>query len=157
SQGVDTPKARLIIPRDLGTLQDGSLGVPVPAIVKPNYEGSSKGIGDDSVGRDWRAVRALVEKLSRSYNGVLVEEFIPGVDITVPYMEGLGEDGVLQPVEYVVEAQARSKFNIYDYRLKNLEPSRVNVRCPADLPRDVAARVKVLSRQIVRALGMRDV
>ena len=37
---------------------------------------------------------------------------------------------------------ARSRFNIYDYRLKSAEASRVSVRCPPDLPRDVAARLR---------------
>ena len=160
SNGVDTPRARLITARDLPLLdkQDGSLGVPVPAIVKPNYEGSSKGIGDDSVARDSRSVRALVEKLVKAYPaGVIVEEFIPGVDITVPFIEGLGDEGVMAPVEYVIDAGARSKYNIYDYRLKNTEAGRVNVRCPAELPRDVLARIKSISRVVVRSLGMRDV
>src|SRR5437868_6097147 len=81
-QGVDTPKARLVTARDLSLLdREGSLGVPVPAIVKPNYEGSSKGIGDESVARDWKSMRVLVEKLVKQYPaGVLVEEFIPGID-----------------------------------------------------------------------------
>src|SRR5215831_7177896 len=52
-QGVDTPRARLVTARDLQALE-GSSGVPVPAIVKPNYEGSSKGISDESVARDWK-------------------------------------------------------------------------------------------------------
>jgi D-alanine-D-alanine ligase len=158
--GVDTPRSRLITPRDLPLLEkvEGSLGVPVPAIVKPNYEGSSKGIGDESVARDWRSMRALVEKLIKQYpSGVLVEEFIPGIDITVPFIEGLTEDGVLTPVEYVVEAGARSKHNIYDYRLKNTDSQRVGVRCPAELPRDVLQRVKHLSKTVVRAVGLRDV
>jgi D-alanine-D-alanine ligase len=117
-QGVDTPRARLVTARDMLTLdREGSLGVPVPAMVKPNYEGSSKGIGDESVARDWKSMRILLEKLIRSYPaGVLVEEFIAGTDITVPYIEGLGEDGVLPPVEYVIDPAARSKYNIYDYR-----------------------------------------
>jgi len=159
-QGVDTPRARLVTARDLPSLKDseGSLGVPVPAIVKPNYEGSSKGIGDESVGRDWRSVRALVEKLVKQYPaGVIVEEFIHGSDVTVPFIEGLGEDGVLTPVEYVVEAGARSKYNIYDYRLKNTESQRVGVRCPAELPRDVLQRIKQISKTVVRTLGMRDI
>jgi D-alanine-D-alanine ligase len=158
AQGVDTPRARLVTPRDLALLGDGSLGVPVPAIVKPNYEGSSKGIGDDSVARDWRTLRALVEKMLKLYpNGVLVEEFIPGIDVTVPFVEGLGDDGVLAPVEYVIEPSARSKYNIYDYRLKNSEPGKVQVRCPADLPRDVAVRLRSISKLVVRSLGLRDV
>src|SRR3954454_13721421 len=109
-QGIDMPKSRLVRERDLPSLEkvEGSLGVPVPAIVKPNYEGSSKGIGDESVGRDWRSMRALVEKLVKQYPaGVLVEEFIHGIDITVPFIEGLGEDGVMTPVEYVIDPAAR--------------------------------------------------
>src|SRR5689334_12581547 len=74
-QGVDTPRARLVSLRDLPHLErEGSFGVPLPAIVKPNYEGSSKGIGDDSVARDGKALRALVERMVRVYpSGVLVE------------------------------------------------------------------------------------
>src|SRR5262249_14795476 len=158
-QGVETPNAGLVTARGLHTLEkEGSLGVPVPAIVKPNYEGSSKGIGDESVARDWKSMRVLVEKLVKQYPaGVLVEEFIPGVDVTVPFIEGLGEDGVLAPVEYVIAEGARSKYNIYDYRLKNTESAKVSVRCPAELPRDVQARIKSISKIIVRTLGMRDV
>jgi D-alanine-D-alanine ligase len=159
-QGVDTPRARLVTARDLPLLEkiEGSLGVPVPAIVKPNYEGSSKGIGDDSVARDWRSLRSLVEKMVRQYPaGVLIEEFIPGVDVTVPFVEGLGDEGVLMPVEYVIDPAARSKFNIYDYRLKNTVPDKVAVRCPAELPRDVLARLKAITKLIVRQFGMRDV
>ena len=159
-QGVDTPQARLYTARDLPLIDkaEGSLGVALPCIVKPNYEGSSKGIGDDSVARDPRALKALVERsLARYPAGVLVEEFIAGTDITVPFIEGLGEDGVLTPVEYVIDQSARSKYNIYDYRLKNTESQKVNVRCPAELPRDVLQRIKAISKTVVRTLGMRDV
>jgi D-alanine-D-alanine ligase len=112
--GIDTPAARLVLPRDLPHLErESTLGVPLPAIVKPNYEGSSKGIGDDSVARDPRALRALVERMVRVYpSGVLIEEFVPGVDVTVPFVEGVGEDGVMSPVEYVIQEGARSKYNL---------------------------------------------
>jgi D-alanine-D-alanine ligase len=157
--GVDTPRSRLVTARDWPSLErvEGSLGVPLPAIVKPNYEGSSKGIGDDSVARDWRSLKSLTERTVRAWPaGVILEEFIPGIDVTVPYIEGLGPDGVLTPVEYVIAEGHRSRYNIYDYRLKNSEADAVSVRCPAELPRDVLARLRVLARTTVRALGMRD-
>ncbi len=164
AQGIDTPRAKLVTARDLANgLSEGTLSVPLPAIVKPNYEGSSKGIGDESVVRDWKSMRALVEKMLKQYPaGVLVEEFIAGTDVTVPFIEGLSAahesgEGVLTPVEYVIEPAARSRFNIYDYRLKNSESGRVNVRCPADLPRDVLARLRAISLKVVRTLGIRDV
>jgi D-alanine-D-alanine ligase len=63
----------------------------------------------------------------------------------------------MTPVEYVIDPAARSKFNIYDYRLKNTEAMRVGVRCPAELPFDVLSRVRAISKTVARVLGMRDV
>ncbi len=167
SHGIDTPTARLITARDLpdaakieGVL-GGSLGVPIPAIVKPNYEGSSKGISDESVARDWRSLRAIVQRMVEQYpQGVLIEEYIPGVDVTVPYIEGAAgrvHQGVLSPVEFIVPSNVRSKYNLLDYRLKNLDPGKVTVRCPAHQPRDVLVRLQTLTHNIVRILGLRDV
>ncbi len=158
AHNIDSPRARLLTPRDLATLAEASLGLAFPLIVKPNYEGSSKGIGDDAVARDPKVLKTLLARTLEQYPaGVLVEEFVAGTDITVPFIEGVGDEGVLAPVEYVIDPAARSKYNIYDYRLKNTEPGKVQVRCPAELPRDVAARLKILSRQVVRAIGVRDV
>jgi D-alanine-D-alanine ligase len=158
AQGIDTPRARLIQPEDLRRMREpGAIGLSYPVIVKPNYEGSSKGIGDDAVAREPRALAEMLTRAVRKYPaGVLVEEFVNGLDITVPFIEGLGDEGVLLPVDYVYEPGARSRFNIYDYRLKSSEASRVQVRCPPDLPRDVMARVRAISKTALRALGIRD-
>jgi D-alanine-D-alanine ligase len=93
----------------------------------------------------------------RSYpTGVLVEEFIAGTDVTVPFLEGYGDEGVLLPVDYDVEPAARSRFNLYDYRLKSSDSDAVSVRCPPDLPRDVVARLRAITKLAVRTLGIRD-
>ena len=144
-------------PRELAQACD-TPGVSFPAIVKPNYEGSSKGISDESVVRDGKQLKIVLTRMMEQYPaGVLIEEFIPGIDVTVPFVEGLGDDGVLAPVEYVIDPSERSKYNIYDYRLKNKDSGKVQVRCPAELARDVAGRLRVISKQVVRALGLRDV
>jgi D-alanine-D-alanine ligase len=158
AQGIDTPRGRLVVPDDLRRMREvGMAGLSYPVIVKPNYEGSSKGIGDDAVARDPRALSEMLPRVLRRYPaGVLVEEFIAGSDVTVPFLEGAGDEGVLLPVDYVIDPQARSRFNIYDYRLKSTEASRVAVRCPPDLPRDVSARLRGVSKLAVRTLGIRD-
>lgn len=158
AQGIDTPRARMVVPDDMQRGRDiGMLGLSFPVIVKPNYEGSSKGIGDEAVARDPRALLELLPRTLRKYPaGVLVEEFIPGTDVTVPFVEGVGDEGVLTPVDYVVDASARSRFNIYDYRLKSTDANRVSVRCPPDLQRDVVARLRALAKQAIRSLGVRD-
>src|SRR6516165_892634 len=111
--GVDCPKVRLITAADWKHACETIVGgVPLPCIVKPNYEGSSKGIGDDSVAREPRQLTKIVARMLESYPaGVLVEEYIPGTDITVPMIENVGDEGVLAPVEYVIAPDARSKYN----------------------------------------------
>jgi D-alanine-D-alanine ligase len=158
AQGVDTPRARLVVPDDMQRGRDiGTLGLAFPVIVKPNYEGSSKGIGDEAVARDARALLEMLPRALRKYPaGVLVEEFVPGIDVTVPFVEGVGDDGILMPVDYVIEPGARTRFNIYDYRLKSSEANRVQVRCPPDLQRDVVARLRAISKAALRSLGVRD-
>ncbi len=158
AQGIDTPRARMVVPDDIQRGRDiGMLGLAYPVIVKPNYEGSSKGIGDEGVARDPRVLLDMLPRVLRKYPaGVLVEEFIPGTDVTVPFVEGLGDEGVLTPVDYVIEPGARTRFNIYDYRLKSTDASRVSVRCPPDLQRDVMARLRALTKMAVRTLGIRD-
>jgi D-alanine-D-alanine ligase len=98
----------------------------------------------------------LPRSLRKYPAGVLVEEFVPGTDVTVPFVEGVGDEGVLMPVDYVIDPSARSRFNIYDYRLKSTDASRVSVRCPPDLQRDVVARLRALSKLAIRTLGIRD-
>jgi D-alanine-D-alanine ligase len=158
AQGIDTPRARLVVPDDVQRGRDiGTLGLAYPVLVKPNYEGSSKGIGDDAVARDPRALADMLPRVLRRYPaGVIVEEFITGTDVTVPFLEGTGDEGVLLPVDYVIDPAARSRFNIYDYRLKSTEASRVAVRCPPDLQRDVVARLRAICKLAVRTLGVRD-
>jgi D-alanine-D-alanine ligase len=155
--GVDSPRGRLIQPQDLQRVSDSGIGLSYPVIVKPNYEGSSKGIGDEAVARDHRGLVAILKQSLASYpQGVIVEEFVPGSDVTMGLIEGVGDDGVLAPAEYAIDPAARNRYNIYDYRLKNIDPSKVQVRCPADIPRDTAARLRVISRTVYRALGIRD-
>ena len=97
--------------------------------------------------RDARALAEVLPQALRAYpNGVLVEEFVAGTDVTVPFLEGRGDEGVLLPVDYLVDPSARSRFNLYDYRLKSADASKVSVRCPPDLPRDVVSRLRAISK-----------
>ena len=74
AQGIDTPRGRLVVPDDLRRLRDtGAVGLAYPVIVKPNYEGSSKGIGDDAVARDPRALAEMLPRILRKFPaGVLI-------------------------------------------------------------------------------------
>src|SRR4051812_5494344 len=94
-----------------------------PVIVKPNFEGSSKGITQDSIAENVEELKAKVKQALEGYPaGVLVEEFITGRDLTVPFLQNVDNDfgGVLTPCEYVIDPKLAGprRYRIYDYELK---------------------------------------
>ncbi len=131
-----------------------------PLIVKPNFEGSSKGITQDSVAESVAELRAKVAAALEKYPaGVLVEEYITGTDITVPYLENLTNEygGVLTPVEYVIDpSYGKRRYQIYDYELKTKADKAVSVRAPANIPAETAGRVREMAQKAFGALDCRD-
>ena len=140
----------------LEELQSISREVVFPVFVKPNYEGSSKGITARSVCRDVESLLSYgAESLKLFPNGLLVERFIPGRDVSVPFISGLGDGGVLEPLEYVFQT-VQPESNIYDYDLKNFQDDAVSVRCPALIDSSVRNQIFELMRRIVPAVGVVD-
>ncbi|HYR20764.1 MAG TPA: ATP-grasp domain-containing protein [Myxococcales bacterium] len=155
--GVISPRGQFM--EEIGQLRLD--GWRWPVIVKPNFEGSSKGITQESVIEERSRLRAFVEKqLARFPAGVLVEEFIPGKDLTVAFLEKTAPEraGVLTPVEYVIDEAELSKrrYRIYDYDLKSVHFDAVSVRCPAQFPGHVLERAQEMARKAYKALGCRD-
>src|SRR5262249_2006007 len=137
-------------------------GWKFPLIVKPNYEGSSMGITIDSIVETEDMLRTrVVELLARYPAGVLVEEFIVGQDLVVPYLEKACPEtgGVLEPALYECEREEgdNRKYQIYDFELKNLRSNAVHVEVPAKIPPQARTRAMELGRTIFKALGIRDV
>jgi D-alanine-D-alanine ligase len=155
--GIETPRWQFI--EDASQLK--LVGFRFPLMVKPNFEGSSKGITQESVVEDPAQIKDAVQKALRNYPaGVLVEEYIVGRDLTVPFLEAVGgpTGGVLQPVEYVIDAAiaGERRYAIYDYDLKSKAEAAVSVRCPAQLPAELVARVQKAAQVIFEALQCRD-
>ncbi|HSR95586.1 MAG TPA: hypothetical protein VLM79_00895 [Kofleriaceae bacterium] len=148
SARVRVPRGRLIRELDdpwLAATPDLG-GAPLPAIVKPNFEGSSKGITAASIARDRAALMATVgDALARYPQGVLVEELIDGIDVGVGWFAGLG---FLPPIAY------RYAGPIYDFALKHVTPERVRLEIPAALPEPTARRLEVAAARAFAALGV---
>jgi len=153
--GVPVAGGRFV--HTLGDL-DG-LDLTYPLIIKPNFEGSSKGITPDAFVHDPVQLHPRVEALlNRFPDGVLVEEFIPGRDVTVPFLEGTRPEtgGVLTPAEYQFAGQDRGDSTIYDYALKQGDGSAVEVRVPAELTPTLHKQLLEVSRRVLKSLGIRD-
>lgn len=150
--GVPTPRSFLI--EDYADLADiPASSWPIPAIVKPNFEGSSKGVSGHSIAHDPSEVPLLVSKmLARFDAGVLVEAFVPGRDVTVPWLELVG---ALPAAEYSFGDAPADAQQIYDYELKQ-DGGAVEVQTPAKLAPALARKLARMSERIVAALNVRD-
>ncbi|HEV7555331.1 MAG TPA: hypothetical protein VGO00_07760, partial [Kofleriaceae bacterium] len=140
------PVARGVLVRDPGELPD----VTLPAIVKPNFEGASKGITASSVVATRERLVPLVGWLVDRYpGGVLVEELVEGIDVSVAWVDGFG---LLPAIAYRYPPAGR--FAIYDYVLKHDHPERVVVEIPARLEPSVTRRLEAIARRAFTALGV---
>lgn len=178
--GSDAYICNLTLDKDLTKSRVGRCGVPVvpsvfvtekdlhqipalrfPLFLKPNYEGSSKGITQESVVTSPQEYTSRIKALLKKYpEGILVEEYIDGFDVTVPFVELLSEKskGILSPVQYVFdEAQLNQrKFKIYDYDLKNKFSDAVSVKVPAEISPEATQKIVEYSGRIIQGLGVRD-
>lgn len=156
--GVETPVWQFV--EQLEELDPSRFRFPV--IVKPNFEGSSKGITQDSVVEDRGLLAPTVARMLQRYPaGLLVEEFVAGRDVTVPFLESLGEEksgSVLAPAEFVIDPEKAGprKFAIHDYDLKTRTEGAVSVRVPAQVSREVEQVLRVAARKVFSVLDCRD-
>ena len=157
ARGVPTPRAVFV--RAAGDVRGHDLRFPV--IVKPNFEGSSKGVTLDSVVDTPSGLAHRVRELLAQYpEGIVVEEFIVGRDVVVPFLDGAspGTGGVLEPASYAYDPKIAGsrRYELYDLELKTLGFDGVRVRVPADLDPAVIDRVVALGGVVFRELEVRD-
>jgi D-alanine-D-alanine ligase len=152
--GVRVPRWRLVrAPRDLDGCE-----LRYPVIVKPNFEGSSMGITADSVVEDLATLRArAAPALARFPDGLMVEEYIAGRDVVVPFLEAVSPatGGILEPAEYVYPKSDR-RFPIFELEMKMRGFEDVKVRSPAELSPEQRAEAMRASRTCIEVLGVRD-
>lgn len=160
AHGIPTP--RWIFVNDIRNLDNITTGaLRYPLIVKPNFEGSSKGIHSDSVVENAEALLKKAESLLRIYPaGIIIEEFIKGRDLTVPYLEkaSSGKGGVLEPAMYSYDRPKNEelKYQIYDYEMKSVYFDNVHVHVPAKITKEQKNLVQTHTKRIINAIGIRD-
>ena len=151
SAGVAVPRAVLFPPGEPTSLA----GLPFPAIVKPAWEGSSKGIrGKCVVHTPDELVAAVAERQAAYRQPLLAEEFIDGDELTVGVV-GNADPRVLG-VMRISLSDADGPF-VYSLEVKRDWVDRVRYECPPRLPRESIAAVESAALAAYRALGCRDV
>ena len=132
-----------------------------PLMVKPLYEGSSKGIDQASVVHTPAALQARVAYVLATYRQpALVETFVSGQEFTVALLGNGSEVTVLPLVEICFAALPPGALPLYSYAAKWLwdtpEHALAILRCPTDLPACLAQAIADLCRRAFLALECRD-
>ncbi len=133
-----------------------------PLIVKPNYEGSGKGISSSSVVHNEKGLRAQVESVMANYRQeALVEEFIEGKELTVGILAN-GKAQALPILEIDFSDCQKSGEYFYSWKMKEFQGNKEmgctpNFHCPARIPEAVARKVKDAALSAHKALGCFDI
>lgn len=151
SEGFPTPRFRVCT--SPSEVDDADLAYPV--IVKPAYEGSSKGIRLASRAASPAEAKERVELVTASYGqDALVEEFLPGSEVTVgivgnhpPRLVGIME---------IVPRTVRPDEFVYSLEVKRDWENQVEYRCPPSVPLEIVSEVERCAAGIYRLLGCRD-
>ncbi len=137
--GIPTPRWVLLRAGDTSLTVDAAALGGYPLIVKPNAEGSTVGL---TVVTEPDQLPAAIDEAARWDRDVLIEQFIPGRELTVAVV---GD----QPLPIV---EIRPKSGHYDYEAK-YTAGRSEYFCPADLPPSLTQRIQELGVRAARALG----
>ncbi|MCX5699540.1 MAG: ATP-grasp domain-containing protein [Candidatus Omnitrophica bacterium] len=133
-----------------------------PLIVKPNCEGSAKGINKTNVVHNGQDLAVKVKECIHIYRQeALVEEFIEGKELTVGILEN-GKTHVLPILEIDFSNCKKSGEYFYSWKMKEFQGNRElglvpEFYCPARLDKDIQEKVKDVALRTHRAVGCLDI
>jgi D-alanine-D-alanine ligase len=152
SAGVAVPRGSILEPHhDLGAFTSLPR-LPYTAIVKPAWEGSSKGIRGKCVVDTVEELAEAVSALRRAHpQPILVEEYLIGEELTVGIVGNHKPEiiGILR----VVPVRPDERF-VYSLEVKRDYLRQVRYEC---VPAEQLAEVAEVALNVYRVLGCRDV
>jgi D-alanine-D-alanine ligase len=151
--GIPTPKWLTISDVKELTQVDWK-GFVFPVIIKPAYEGSSKGIRLTSLAENITQAEAEVKRILKDYNqSVMVEEFIDGEEVTVGVI-GNKPSKLVGMMRVVPKKQSR--HFVYSLEVKRDYVNQVEYESPVKLPKPVLNELEEHALNAFKTLGCRD-
>jgi D-alanine--D-alanine ligase len=136
-------------------------GLSFPLIVKPNKEGSAKGIFERNVVRDAAALEERIRFMSDNFaTEVLVEEYIEGREFIVSLV-GNSPPKVLPVLEQKFDflPAGVNKFASFEFRWQyqeKLADPKTAYDCPAELSDEESLHLTTTSVKVFETLEVRD-
>jgi len=149
---------------------DASLADKWPLFVKPNSEGTGMGITTKSIVHNEEELREELRLMLQSYGqSALVEEFIPGRDVTCGIIGNFNSEHGLcvlalnevdwehtKVPEEMLKVAGKTENLFYNSDIKALRGEDFHAICPARLPDEVTLEIKRLAVEVFRVVMGRD-
>lgn len=144
------PTAPFLVIESLQDLTDFDMKFPV--FVKPNSEGSGKGIGANSVADNFESLKSICAKVLHTYNQpVIIEKLLTGREFTVGIL-GTGKKAeAVGVMEILIKSDAEEQT--YSSFIKQHYQGRVDYKLAEG---EIEENCKTISLKAWKALGCRD-
>jgi len=125
-----------------------------PLIVKPRFEGSSKGLSENSRVQTREELDKQVEYIINTYKQpALIEEFISGQEFTIAIV-GNNEPEILPVVQIKIDGKLKLKDKFYTFA--RITSDRLEYVCPAKISAELKKILDELALRTYRAVECRD-
>lgn len=153
------PNANFILVDKIKPLSNHS--IEFPSIVKPVSEGSSKGIFNSSLVRNYYELNAEIKRVIDVYDQpAIIEEFLPGKEFTVALIGNEDNTEILPIVEIMYDNFPDDIEHLYSYEAKWILDTKDNVfdvfECPAAIDKNLGKQIKDTVLQTYNVLRCKD-
>ena len=125
-----------------------------PLIVKPRFEGSSKGLSESSRVENKEGLKNQVDYIVNTYKQpVVVEEFISGQEFTVAVV---GNDPAEAMPVVQIKIDGRLQLNDKFYTFARITSDRLEYVCPAKISQELKKKLQDLALKTYAAVECRD-
>ncbi len=153
TSGIDTPKFKAIY--DLSDLE--GLDISFPVIIKPNDEGSSRGIYQDSLVFNQEDLKAKLSEDLKIYNPpILINEYIDGKEFSIGVIGNGEATKALAIQEIDLSGLPEDMLQFYSFEVKTYYKSHTQYFIPARLSEEQAKLVETSAIRAYNSLGLQD-
>lgn len=155
SVGILTPTSILV--SDINNLKNKlcRANLPLPLVVKPNCEGSSLGITDDSLCNSYEDAENVASVLLKDFKEVIIEQYIPGYECTVWVIGNPGHFRLVAPL--LISENGNYYF---EHKIFTMQDKANRIRqysLPYEiLGAELVKQIRHISKTVFAELGLRD-
>ena len=131
--------------------------IKFPVIVKPNAEGSSKGISNISVIENKTDLSAALKKNFELYQeNMIIEEYVEGREFTVGILGNGKDTHVFSPMEIIFQRPTQGDYHVYSFSVKQEYKKFVKYSCPPELPEETLHEMTQTARKVYEIMNCHD-